>query len=383
MKKKEFNKLVGFSSIVGAVATIIATLISIFAQNQDLKSADTTISQNNSNNADTILNNSGDVQIYNAEGDQYINNIEGDQYIYNQVNSDDNIVDNSETLLYQRLKDNVTDEILCFVPDDFDNDGEKEAFAFVGHLSDDGENATWDGIPYFINNKIIQKLSSDTRYGYSVDRDWYMKGCREIELGKNKGVVFTLYYASTSIDEIYGLKNGNLIRYRIPNTKGKLQVTENFITLIVDAYDASWEEINDDRCGHTWKPYYFFWNDGINNFSEYGGIEITLDQLNQLKDVSNVVNEYKNNGYNIYNILYRANGIININFEKIEEPDIIQQSEYKYQIMINHLYKNITLHIKYDTKNLLQDEIIENNSGIYLSAINPQIAVYPDFPVVY
>lgn len=57
MKKKEFNKLVGFSSIVGAVATIIATLISIFAQNQDLKSADTTISQNNINNADTILNN--------------------------------------------------------------------------------------------------------------------------------------------------------------------------------------------------------------------------------------------------------------------------------------------------------------------------------------
>ena len=363
-RKKVFTLVVGVFTIIGALATIIT----IFLNNNDAKS--------NNNNSGVVNQNSGDV-ILNENNSGTINQNSGDAY-NQQINNTNYILkDDSETLLYQRLKDAVTDDILCFIPDDFDNDGRKEAFAFVGHLTDEGSNSTWDGIPYFISNNIIQKLSSDTRYGYNVDKDYYIKNCREIEMGKNKAVVFTLYYTSNSVDEIYGVKNGTLIQYEIPDTKGGLRVTENFITLSVSSFDALWEEISDNKSGHTWKNYYFFWNDGINNFSEYGGTEISLEQLSRLKDVSNLIKEYVDNGYSIYNILYRANGIININFEKIEPPEINYSSNRE---SISHFYENVTLHIKYDTKTLHPEEILDRNAGIYLSAINPTIAVYPEFP---
>ena len=354
MKKKEFNKLVGFSSIVGAVATIIATLISIFAQNQDLKSADTTISQNNINNADTILNNSGDVQIYNAEGDQYI---------YNQVNTDDNTIDNSETLLYQRLKDKVTEEILCFVSDDFDDDGKIEAFALVGHEEMD----VWKGCPFFINETSIAKLTSDTMLKLEWDQAGYRQTFRKVFFGKQKAVVFSLWAMNSYRDEAYGIINGEPMQFSIPDVEGGFKVTENFITLTVDAFDGCCFENFDWGGGHTWKPYYFFWNDGLNSFSEYGGIEITLEQLSKIKDVSRLMNQYYEDDYSLINIIYRANKIININFRKSESESV-------------YSHVNVTLYIQNDSIYLSDEAILEKNAGYYLIAIKPEIAVYPEFP---
>lgn len=221
--------------------------------------------------------------------------------------------------------------------------------------------------PYFINEKKIQKISSDTRTGHVVDNDMYWPSYKELKLGENKAIAFSICYATGSTDEIYGVKNGDLVTYQIPYSYGSLNITENFIQLTVDKYDMIYVKENDYWIGHTWKPYYFFWNEGTNNFCEYGGTEITLNQLNRLKDVSEQIAEYENEGFTLLNILYRANGIININFERATD------TECKYE--------NLTLYIKYyDSTILMDDEILERNEGTYLKAINPKIAVYADFP---
>lgn len=343
MAYKKFNKLVGVFSIVGAIATMVATLIAIFTKNQTSESENININQNN-----------GSVQI---------NKAEGNQYIYNSVNSNDNTVDNSETLLYQRLKDKVTEEILCFVPDDFDDDGKIEAFALVGNE----EENVWKGCPFFINETTIAKLTSDIMLRLEWDQVGYRKTFRKVFFGKQKAVVFSLWAMNSHKDEAYGIINGKPMQFSIPDVEGGFKVTENFITLTVDAFDGSCDENFEWEGGHTWKPYYFFWNDGLNSFSEYGGIEITLEQLSKVKDVSRLMNQYYEDGYSLINIIYRANKIININFRKNESESV-------------YWHANVTLYIQNDSIYLSDNEILEKNAGYYLTAINPKIAVYPEFP---
>lgn len=350
-KKEKFDMLVGVFSIIGVITAIIFGLLQLlFSDSETVYNVDF-----NQQNGDGIFNQ------YKIDGDFFLS----DNYYSNEKES----FINTQSVLYQRLKDNTSENILCFVPGDFDNDGNYEAFAFLGEcLENEGFGEQWVGNPYFVNDKTVKKIPVNTRFD---GKDLYWATYKLIELGKNKAIVFTLYGTSASADMIFGVKNKELIKYEIPGCVGELNVTNNFITLTISAYDfiCYYDNYHSKNtwCGHTWKPYYFFWNDGTDNFSEYGGVEITLEQLSEIKDVSTIVKEYENYGYDILNILYRANGIININFEKKEH--------------LERLYKNITLFIKNDNDTtLMDDEILERNEGIYVKAINPEIAVYPEFP---
>lgn len=274
----------------------------------------------------------------------------------------------SETLLYQRLRDKVTEEILCFVSDDFDNDGKTEAFAIVGKEQDD----VWKGCPFFINEVSVTKMISNTMAELEWDKVAYRQTFRKVPFGKQKAVVFSLWTNNSFRDEAYGIINGEPTQYYIPDVDGGFNVTDNFITLTVDAFDICCDENLNWEGGHTWKPYYFFWNDGLNSFSEYGGIEISIEQLNQLKDVSSLMNKYYEEGYSLLNIIYRANKIININYRKLDYTDNEGRSLYSHA--------NVTLYLQNDSIYLSDKEILEENDGYYLTAIRPDIAVYPKFP---
>lgn len=122
-KSKKFNTIVGIISIIGVVATIIFGLHEIFSQKTD---------------AQYVIN-SG----------EYV--ISGENIIiatyYQDHPNETTPVDVSESVLYKKLKENVDEEILCFIQDDFDNDEKEEAFAFVGKYDDELLNGVWDGSP--------------------------------------------------------------------------------------------------------------------------------------------------------------------------------------------------------------------------------------------
>ena len=77
---------------------------------------------------------------------------------------------------------------------------------------------------------------------------------------------------------------------------------------VVSAFD-----ICDDGTGHSYKTYYYHY-DGT-EFREYGGIEITREQLETLEGAQDILTQLETKDASISNILYRANGIININYK--------------------------------------------------------------------
>lgn len=133
-----------------------------------------------------------------------------------------------------------------------------------------------------------------------------------------------------------------------------------------------------DGCflGRTWKPYYFYW-DGT-SFKEYGGTPISIDSLYSIsgskKLLEQVDTELKKivKDVQISEIYYRENGIININYRCKENDSHYDDYDFDY---VNY---NVTL--RYEDKKL---KIVSGESdlfreGMYLPALLPQIAIYPD-----
>jgi hypothetical protein len=114
---------------------------------------------------------------------------------------------------------------------------------------------------------------------------------------------------------------------------------------------------------HTWKPYYFYYDNG---FHEYGGTGISLDELLSYENADSFIGQIKNEGGEITNILKRANGIININYT-VYDPDA--KLKWNYNITISEADGKVSL----NNKSLREPAM---NEGVYLPAMVPGIAVY-------
>ena len=133
-----------------------------------------------------------------------------------------------------------------------------------------------------------------------------------------------------------------------------------------------------DGCflGRTWKPYYFYW-DGT-SFKEYGGTPISIDSLYSISGSKKLLEQVDTKlkkivkDVQISEIYYRENGIININYRCKENDSHYDDYDFDY---VNY---NVTL--RYEDKKL---KIVSGESdlfreGMYLPALLPQIAIYPD-----
>lgn len=114
---------------------------------------------------------------------------------------------------------------------------------------------------------------------------------------------------------------------------------------------------------------YYFCVEGA--FKEYGGIKISVSELLSIPDtnIQSIVSSLYSNECQIDTILYRENGIININFSKEYEAKGI---------------KHYRMTIRYDGEqaHVVPGETGESYSeGTYLEALIPSIATYPtEFP---
>ena len=105
---------------------------------------------------------------------------------------------------------------------------------------------------------------------------------------------------------------------------GNISVSDNLKDYIVvkDSYDNSetYETGKEDDAiwtGHTWKPYYFYYDDRKGDFTEYDCIKINRSKLAGICGFD-PVSEIESEGYEVSDILMRDNGIININYSKKE-----------------------------------------------------------------
>ncbi len=356
--KKAFAIVVGFFTIVGAIATIIA----IFLNDGD------TIS--NENNYGVINQNSGDA--YNIQGENPII-IQGDGSIYYGTSIENNATEEqeqkvimSEINYIQYLREIVGDNILFYNYNDYDGDGYCEAFALVKDDSyeiNDYSNIVRGKI-WFVNQNGAKEIESYELL-YSISPHFFSAGGKAF-------IAFETYYGLNGRKTyIWGVKDQTPYQ---PNISGKgngFYINKyNEIELCHSTLDLVWDITLDQCTGRTDKNYYFYF-DGT-TFKEYGGIEIDVENIKSLQNGNDIIDWIYEKSCVIDSIYYRENGIININIHE----EFGEGSVRRF---------HIDLRLDGEKAYLLNDEINSGlsdlNFGLYLKALCPEIATYPEeFP---
>jgi len=262
----------------------------------------------------------------------------------------------SEAALRALLEAEIKQQILDFKYDDYDGDGTFEAFAFMGEAQNPEEDEGYRGEIWFVNEQGAQQLEEASRHSI------YWGLLDVLVFGERKFAAATTFGQTGGLVNVWGVKDGEPYLEKISGNGYSLeQIDDTNLLLWQTTLDFGYYD--GILMGRTYKPYWFYW-DG-ESFREYGGTKITKEQLRKCDGAAEILDGI----YGIVgDIFYRGNGIININHTVLQsEGDI--NNEY------------VTLRLN-GTK-ISIDDTYENVGGIYLSALAPDIAVYPDLPEVF
>ena len=100
-------------------------------------------------------------------------------------------------------------------------------------------------------------------------------------------------------------KSGKAKKVSVPGNTIAYSGKNKFVC-IKEAFDLC-----SDGTGHTYNPYYFYWNGS--KLIEYGGLKISQKQLKKVSGGTKILNEIKKEG-TVKNIYYRSNKVINVNY---------------------------------------------------------------------
>ena len=282
--------------------------------------------------------------------------------------SDDEMDGLLETLLDATNADPA--DVRCCALDDYDGNGSSEGFIYVGSGPDD-EFGWCDGTVYFVTGEKCEKVFEGTLA--ELDGNVF----KVIDAVDRKFLLFDEAYVTALVTYVYyvegdKLKESNISRFGDINSDTDLQN----IRMSFSTYDGFCNYEKGDECsaewtGHTWKPYYFYYDKEQKDFMEYGASEITKEELKDIVGFD-LEAEIEAEGYQVDNILRRENGIVNVNYSKEEKLE---------DGSIDVTYKNATFDEKegafadaWDTgSGTWQDS---DFGGIYMNALNPEMAVY-------
>ena len=281
-------------------------------------------------------------------------------------------IDETSRPLAETLLDNVADQnkkLYDFVTDDFDLDGRYEAFAVLGEFN----GAEIAGDIYFVTESGAEKINGE-KYYLGTER------YPVFDLGDRK--LYRVWHVFTTGRSayVYGVKDGKWYEHEISQRGQDLERmgrSDNFTIVNGGDYDSGYFAADNATSGRTWKTYYLYWNG--EEFREYGGIEISKEQFLKCEGAQHILDLAEENDCFVSNILYRGNGLINVN---LTDRDFYGNEDYYYFSLIledGKLEYFRTLQNSY----LRDDEFRCNtNSGIMYPAFLEDIADYPEsFPI--
>ncbi len=254
------------------------------------------------------------------------------------------------------------DELALFHEEDFDGDGQQEAFALIGTVTDEYSEPLLEGSVWFVSPKECKKLRDfDGMGSAAVDRT--------MRIGNTDYVMFDEIYATGTLTYVWYVSNGRAADAQF-SAKGKVVFWENdteHFCIMDSSYDCMYDTEIDVVMGHTWKYYYFYYDSLYGMVMEYGGTEIDADTVKDVCGKDIIAQLIPQDGA-IDTIYYRDNGQIVINYNKKEDGDI-----YYYHYIYN-LPRECLVD---DTALETGDEPLQ---GVVLKALCPEMAVYPDEP---
>ncbi len=203
--------------------------------------------------------------------------------------------------------------------DDFDGDGTFEGFVFAGSEPDD---MNWcEGTVYFASSDKCDEVFKGTLY-YNDNESVF----RYMDCGSRRFALFNEAYVTALVSHIYYVDGNKPVESAISGI-GDFYVggdpTE--INMTLSAYDNFCDFTEGDESsymwtGHTWKPYYFHYDESSKDYKEYGAVSISEDELAEIVG-TDLASEIKAEGYQVDNIYKRENGLVNVNYSKVVNND--------------------------------------------------------------
>lgn len=191
-------------------------------------------------------------------------------------------------LTYSLLELNEIHPIKDYLYLDFDNDGEKEAFAL-----------TTDGTLHFFPNKenlsekieVEKSIASPLRI-LTVEDGTLLLRCSKEPYGSS----WTTFLFKVEDGLPVCTINGSLSSYDIDRN-------------ILPIYQGQFLR----QGGHLYIPYWFHWDRELKTFIEDGGIPMSLEALKRFDVPAQKIQNLQKAGHEIGDIFYRQNGLITVN----------------------------------------------------------------------
>lgn len=273
-----------------------------------------------SENTDGVFENNTDTTAANAEG---LSDVSLGEFVDEAGSSEKaEISEADKAEMTETLIKKVADEakvtqqdVRHYLVDDFDGDGKIEGFMFVGEEPVD-EWSGYSGTIWFVGDSECKQIHDEFEYVTYDDGSIF----RTLEGGDKKFAAFSDMYTTAAVTNIFYVDGADCKESAVSRI-GSAYIDEETGDLIItiSAYDSmcDYEAGSDEPMwtGHTWKPYYFYYNKGAGDFAEYGAKEITREELKSIcgSDIAAVL---ESEGYEIGQIIERDNGIININYSQ-------------------------------------------------------------------
>ena len=220
-------------------------------------------------------------------------------------------------------------DILDSVVFDLDGDGSEEAFVFIAKSQVDDLNSC-EGTLWFVSDEKCETVRDNENFVYLDGKalDTYFVSGRVY-------VSIRISYFSSAVSRLYYVDNGEVKEARISGVGSffKSDYVEDYCVSI-SAYDRylNYEEGKENEgmfTGHTWKIYYFYFDNATGEFMEYTGSEITREELTDAVGFD-LAKEIEDEGYQVDKILKRDNGIINVDYSKtVKNEDGSLDTEYR------------------------------------------------------
>ena len=202
--------------------------------------------------------------------------------------------------------------ILLLDYDDYDRDGKCEVFMLCGDRSDEYGEDIYRGRLYFAGADCCTLLR----------RQDYRMIDGKMKLGPDRKYLFfhTDFCFTANISELWTVEDGKPVESEFSQLGQIVYRGGNEFEIWMDEYDNFYETDVKMWTGHTYKPYFYYYDYNSDRIKAYDGEIISGDKFAELSG-TNLIEEIEAEGYTVETIIRWENDIIAINYRIDEEEE--------------------------------------------------------------
>ncbi len=233
-----------------------------------------------------------------------------------------------EEIFKKRILGNSEEEessIVWMDYDDYDGDGNHEMFALCGKYSESYGQKYYSGTLWYVDADDCMPLRRET---YRM-----MDGKMELAPDAKYLFFYTDYNFTANITEIWTVVDGRPTEDRFSQMGEVVYRGGSDFEIWMDAYDGCYWLEDDLWTGHTYKPYFYYYDEETAGLEKYAGEIISKETFVQLSGID-LIAEIEAEGYEAGDIIRWENDIITINYAVPPQDEPGESSTITYDNII-------------------------------------------------